>query len=439
MPDRLTRPDSVILGTAAALLAASFACGLIVPPLFGLLLMASVVIAVVFLALCFPTGFCVAWLLIASMTLEMALHDLVGEDAFQPTIAVVKGIEIGLGLLCMVRFGPRADPLCPAWAFLAMTAVGVAHGLYPGVTVADSLRSMIGSVAPFVFCFVRAPRSWAEAIIRTTKWCPLVAVVACLPLAAADIRPLFVDSGGARLAGLGHPAFLANVCLPAIYACLIQLYREGRRGDLLLLVVNFLILVATGARGPAAYAVAVTAISLISIRSRVFTARDRQLLVCMALAMIPVLILLAGDLGDIRLFNVAVHDTANLSGRELLWPSFENAAAQSPWVGWGVGAGNAVISPEGRIAQLLHTLSAHNEYLRLEVEGGVVGEALLIALFVGWTIVHTRHLWPSDRRIMRLALLALAALAFTDNVLISTPACVMFAFATAVFARPRPE
>ncbi len=95
-------------------------------------------------------------------------------------------------------------------------------------------------------------------MIRATKWCPLVAVVACLPLAAAGIRPLFVDSGGARLAGLGHPAFLAGVCLPAIYACLIQLYREGRRGDLLLLVVNFLILVLTGARAPAAYAVAVT-------------------------------------------------------------------------------------------------------------------------------------------------------------------------------------
>ena len=244
--------------------------------------MASVVVSVVFLSLCFPTEFCVVWpVLITSMTLEMALHDLVGEDAFQPAIAVTKGVEIGLGFLCMVRFGPRGDPLCPAWAFLAMTAVGLAHGLYPGITVADSLRSMIGSIAPFVFCFVRVPRPWAEAIIRTTKWCPLVAVVACLPLAATDIRPLFVESGGARLAGLGHPAFLANVCLPAIYACLIQLYREGRRGDLLLLIVNFLILVLTGARGPAAYAVAVTVISLISIRSRVFPARYRQLLVCM--------------------------------------------------------------------------------------------------------------------------------------------------------------
>jgi TRAP-type C4-dicarboxylate transport system permease large subunit len=70
MPDRLTRPDSVILGAAAALLTASLACGLIVPPLFGFLLMASVVVAAVFLAFCFPTAFCVAWLLITSMTLR---------------------------------------------------------------------------------------------------------------------------------------------------------------------------------------------------------------------------------------------------------------------------------------------------------------------------------------------------------------------------------
>ena len=40
---------------------------------------------------------------------------------------------------------------------------------------------------------------------------------------------------------------------------------------------------------------------------------------------------------------------------------------------------------------------------------------------------------------MRLAFLAYAGHASTDNVLISTPACVMFAFATAVFARGNPQ
>ena len=38
---------------------------------------------------------------------------------------------------------------------------------------------------------------------------------------------------------------------------------------------------------------------------------------------------------------------------------------------------------------------------------------------------------------MRLVFLAFAAHAYTDNVLISTTACVFFTFATAVFARGR--
>jgi O-antigen ligase len=428
-------PDTTVLAAAASALAGAFACGLLDPPLFGLLLAGSVAAGTGFLALRFPIPFCIAWLLIAAMSLEMAFVDLIGDAAYQPTIAVVKGSEIGLAFLCAIRFGPRLDPLCPAWAFLAMLTSGFAFGLYPGLTMADSLRSAIGSVTPFAFCFVRVPRNWADCIIRATKWCPVVAVAACLPLAATGIRPLFVESGGARLGGLGHPAFLAGVCLPAIYACLIQLYRAGRRGDLALLAANFLILGLTGARAPLFYAVAVTGLSLCTIRSSVFAVRDRLLLILAVLALLPVLVVAAGNLKEIRLFNVVLNHTANLSGRRLLWPNFEEAAAQAPWFGWGVGAGNAIIPPDSEIVQQLHTWAAHNEYLRIAVEGGQVGRALLITLFACWVFVHTRVLPRSDRRIMCLAFLAYAGHAATDNVLISTPACVMFAFVTAIFAR----
>jgi O-antigen ligase len=434
----LHHPDAPILGAAAATLAAILACGLIAPPTFVLLLAASVVAGVAFLALRFPIPFCVVWLLVTGMSLEMAVGDLLGVEAYQPTIAVIKGAEIGLALLCVLRFGPRLDMFCPAWAFPVMLAVGLAHGLYPGLTPEDSLRSVIGSVTPFAFCFCRVPRSWAEAIIRTVKWCPIVAVVACLPLDAAGIRPLFVESGGARLGGLGHPAFLANVCLPAIYACLIQLFRQGRRGDLLLLIVNGLILVLTGARAPLFYAAAVSAVSMLSIRSTVFAARDRFALILSVLALIPVLALAASNLEDVRLFKVLVNETANLSGRALLWPAFEEAEARSPWFGWGVGAGNDVLPPDSAVALQLRTWAAHNEYLRIGVEGGLFGRTLLVGLFAAWVIVHTRALCQSDRRIIRLAFVAYAGHAATDNVLISTPACVMFAFVAAVFARPEP-
>ncbi len=430
----LQRPDITVLAAASALLA----CGMISPPLFGVTLTAAVLTGIAFLALRFPTWFCAAWLVVTGMSLEMTLHDLAGEETYQPAIAMIKGIEIGLGLVCVIRFGPKLDILCPAWAFPVMFGSGWVHGLYPGLTTADSLRSAVGSAAPFVFCFSRVPRSWADAMIRATKWCPVLAVTASIPLALTGLRPLFVESGGARLAGLGHPAFLAGVCLPAIYACLIQLYREGRRSDLWLLIVNSLILILTGARAPVAFAVAVTALTLLTLRSTVFAVRDRVMLVLAVLALLPLLALLAGDLEEVRLFKVVMHETGNLSGRNLLWPWFQDAASGSPWFGWGMGAGNAVIPANGPIAQILHTWAAHNEYLRIEVEGGVFGGTLLIGLFAAWVIVHTRALCPSDRRIMRLAFLALAGHAFTDNVLISTPACVMFAFATAVFARGRP-
>jgi len=71
----------------------------------------------------------------------------------------------------------------------------------------------------------------------------------------------------------------------------------------------------------------------------------------------------------------------------------------------------------------------------MSVEGGQFGRALLIAMFVLWVMRHTRPLCRTDKVIMRLAFLAFAAHAYTDNVLIATTACVFFAFATAVFAR----
>jgi O-antigen ligase len=426
--------DRVILSLAGCALAGVTVAGLVTPPLFWLLLTAGVAVATASLAYLHPTAFCVLWLLITGASLEMTLNELVGTETYQATIAVIKGLEIILAVLCAARFGVRGDLFSPVWAYGAMLVFGLAHGFYPGLTLADSVRSLIGSAAPFAFCFCRVPRGWADAMITAAKWCPALVVLACVPLDVAGIRPLFIDSGGARLAGLGHPAFLANVCLPAVYACLIQVYRTGRAGDLWLLAGNLLILVLTGARAPLAYAVVVTAISLVSIRSEVFSRRRRLWLILAGGAAMPVLALLAGDFAGIRLFNVVANETANLSGRDILWPAFEAAAARSPWVGWGIGAGNLVIPPTGEIAQTLHTWAAHNEYLRMEVEGGQIGRFLLIALFAAWTITHTRDLAPSDRRIMRLAMLAFACHAATDNVLISTPACVLFAFATAVFA-----
>ncbi|HVC58958.1 MAG TPA: O-antigen ligase family protein [Acetobacteraceae bacterium] len=422
-------------GIALLALAMLAAAAFLAPGVFWLLLALAAGGAILVLMLRHPVAASALWLLGVGCTLEMSLGDILGPASYQPIIAMVKGTGLLLAAIAVLRFGPRADRFNPGFAFLAMFAVGLTHGLYPGLTVTESLRSLIGSVAPYAFSFSRLSRAWARAIIRVTKLIPSFSVAAGALLDLAGIRPLFVVSGGLRLGALSHPAFLGGFALTAIYACLVELYREGNRALIGLLAVNFLILVLTGARAPLLYGVMVTGITLGFVPSPAFSRRERTGLLLGALTLVPLALALAGSLTEFRLFNLLDHNADGLSGREKIWAYFERAAAGSPWVGWGVGAGNAVIPQTSRVVRIMHTWAAHNEYLRIAVEGGRIGEALLLALFILWAAAHIAPLPAPERAILRLVFLAFACHAITDNVLISTSASVLFAFIAAVFAR----
>jgi O-antigen ligase len=383
--------------------------------------------------------FCAGWLLIAGATLEMVLGDILGGDADQNIIALVKAAELALGLLCVLRYGPAFDMFNPAFGYLFIFVAGLAHGLHPGLTPIDSLRSLAGSIAPFAFCFARLPRAWARAIIGMTCWIPPLTLIAGAVLALADIRPLFVESGGWRLAALGHPAFLGGFCLAAIEACLLELLRHGRGRTLALLLANGAILIATGARAPVFYAVLVGLGTLLFAHSPAFPWRRRLALLLGITAVLPLAVAAAGALVDLRLFNLLNGEAGNLSGRDLLWPEFERAASASPWFGWGLGAGNVIIPSTSELARTIGSWAAHNEYLRMAAEGGQIGRGLLILLFFLWVFRHTSRLCRSERVVMRLVFVAFACHAYTDNVLISTSACVFFTFVAAVFARGERE
>ncbi len=438
MPDRALLPGPAwIVLTGFLLLGA--ACAALAPPLYWTLLQATALLAALALVWRFTALASAIWLVIAACTLEMTFYDLIGPAAFATTIALVKAGGIGLALICVLRYGPRLDLFNPSWAFAAMFVAGLADGLHPGLTVSDSLRSLVGSAAPYAFGFSRLSRDWTRTMIRATQVAPLVPVTGGCGLALAGLRPLFVDSGGARLEALGHPAFLATVSLAAIYACLIELYREGRRRDLALLGANGVILLLTGARAPLFYGIAVVLLTLCLASSPALPLSRRALLLLACGLAVPVLAIGASELSDLRVFNLLLTDAGDLSGREELWPYFEQAAARSPWFGWGIGAGNWVVPQSSDVVLQMHTWAAHNEWLRMLVEGGQLGRGLLVLLFALWCWRGTVRLIRAERTIMRLVFLAFACHAFTDNVLISTSACVLFAFCAAVFARGRLE
>src|SRR6185437_8047159 len=163
--------------TCCGYFAAAAVLALFAPPAFWQLLAGTAALAVVFLVFRHTVACSVIWLLIAGATLEMTLIDLVGPAAFQTTIAVVKAAEFGLAVVCVLRYGPVFDVFNPAFGFVVMFVTGLAHGLYPGLSTLDSLRSLAGSIAPFVFAFSRLSRRWAQAIINATCWVPIINVV----------------------------------------------------------------------------------------------------------------------------------------------------------------------------------------------------------------------------------------------------------------------
>jgi O-antigen ligase len=385
-----------------------------------------------------PVATSAAWILLAGTSPEMWLGDVIGEA--NTITAIVKVLGLALLAVCMIRYGARFDFVNPALAFAFMFITGLAHGLWPTMTLMDSVRSLIGSAAPFAFSFSRLSRRWCNAVIGATIWTPLFIVGFGIVLAAIGWRPLFSTVEGAtRLQGSTHPAFLGGFAATAIYAGLVELYRDGRRQQIWLLVVNYIILLASGARAPLAVALLVTAAAFFFLPSRQFPARRRVPLLLGGLLLVPVAIGVASGSTSIRLLEVLSNNGSSLSGRDLIWPYFEAAWNNSPWVGWGIGAGKSVVDPDSLLAKLLGTTAAHNEYLRMGVDGGYIGLALLIVLMALWVIRGTRRARWTDRFIMRMVFLAFAIHSVTDNTLIAATASVMFAWVSAVFARSELE
>ncbi len=387
-----------------------------------------------------PVAATALWLLIAGSTPEMWMLNILPNSAATVT-ALVKVAGLGLVAVCILRFGPVLDLVNPAFAFLLIFLVGLGHGFYPGLTMGDSVRSLIGSGAPFAFSFSRLSRRWCAAVIEATIWVPTLILVFGALLDLAHIRPfLNLDEGNSyRLSGSTHPAFLGGYAMAAMYACLVELYRNGRNRYLYLLVVNALILIGSGARSPLACAVIVVALAFFAIRSDSFTLRKRVLPMILGLLALPIMLAIAATSNSIRLLTVLSGNAEGLSGRDVIWPFFEAAFAQSRMFGWGLGAGKMIIDPDSLTAHLLGTTAAHNEYLRIGVEGGYVGIALVMIFMALWTWRWSRMMQRSDRIILRLVVFCFALQSITDNTLIAATASILFAWMSAVFARGAAE
>jgi O-antigen ligase len=379
----------------------------------------------------FPAVAAVAWILLLETSPDEWLSSLGGNR--ETIIGALKAAGIGLALLMALRDGVKTDRYNPSFAFVAMFFTGLLHGLYPGLDVTGSLRSLIGSAAPFMFGFVRLPVHWIRAVTLAAIAGPAIAVAFGFALFLAGLHSMYaLEQGALRLGASGEPPFLAGFALIGIYAGLVEFCGTSSAWTAATLLLNFTILILTGARAPLAFAVALTFLVLV-LQRRLMALAACGAALCLGL-------IFAGSLHFIRvvdMFNLG--EAGNLSNRNLVWPYFIAAIKTSPWVGWGEGAGKVVVPVTSSLHALIGTNAAHDEYLRIGAEGGVIGLALLIGLMTLWVIRGTAGLPGPQRWLMRGVYIAFALHSATDNTLIATTSSVFFIWVCSIFATPQQE
>ncbi len=381
------------------------------------------------------------WLLVACYGLALDIQLDLLASAGGGTVgtlgaAVVKVIPFAIAAMLCLRYG-----FAPAinWPFLAFTLVAVVSLVVLPMgrvsTFGEMVRSFIGSTAPFVLAFAAAPRPLWSALCKAVIVVPLISAAAGLVAWPAGIYEPF--TGTWRFQGLHSPPFLAGFCVTAIFAATLEYLRGFHTRWLVLGGAAMAVLLATQARAPIV-AVALFLVLVFAFSDRRTFPLKRKVDLAMG-GLLPGALLL-GPLVVIALDRfLGGADYEQFSGRDVIWPYFVDAIEARPLLGYGLGAGKLIVDPEDPQIRLIQSNAAHNEYLRLSGDAGIIGCAAIFLSIAAWVWAGTRRVLPTDRLVLRSALVAALLHSAFDNTLIASTAVIQFTWFAAALARARQE
>jgi O-antigen ligase len=278
-----------------------------------------------------------------------------------------------------------------------------------------------------------APRRVWSMVVRGVTFVPIISLLFGGVVHVLGLYPMFDGIG--RLQGMHTPPFLAGFCVTAIFAATLEYLRGFRLIWLVVGGLDLAILLATQARAPfIAVALFLMLVFLLSGR-QIFPLR-RKVDLLMG-GMVPGLLVLGPVL--VLALDRFIGAADNLSGRDIIWPYFIEAIESRPLFGFGLGAGKLIVDPEDPTIRLLRSTAAHNEYLRLSVDAGIIGCAAIFLSIIAWIWGGSRTAPPAEKLVLRAALLAALLHSAFDNTLIASTAVMQFSFFAAALARARED
>jgi O-antigen ligase len=331
-----------------------------------------------------------------------------------------------------VRYGVR--PGIASWPLLAVLLLLLQSVLLadldPRLTVTRMAVAALGLALPW---------SLPEVVLEPgtrARYALLIALLPCLCVAlglalqAAGVHAAYTGSAtrGLRLHGASNAGWLACLALAGFAIALHEAIRARGAGFACLAGINVVVGVLTGGRMGVGAGVAFTLVyCLLDDGIRTGLRRARWPLIGLGLA---AALLLLGWL-VIQSYHEP-EDSLDMSGRDALWARHFDQFRQSPSFGRGLGATGLVKS---------YFDLPHNVYLRLLVEGGVVGCLLYGGAILLWGRQVIARVEPSERAFVHALWLALAVYALTDNILTMPPTLMPFIYLGLMLGEPyaRPD
>lgn len=354
------------------------------------------------------------------LTTALSINYLISGNLFGiETLSLYKLCILLLLVPSMLVNGIRFKFGYPIAALLVMVFITFCFSNWlPLFSGSLAIKAFIGLSLPFFFLLIQWKEEVAKRHIYLICLLPLVSIIVGLLLQAVHLYS-FLDvefTGAVRVQGANIPPHLAMLACLGVAIPLIELKRSPHKAIYWygLIGINFMILVATGTRGPI--------LSLLFIVGYFFFNMIKQFLQGRAMLIIPLLglVLFIGATVYVQLDNLqkrsfdrATDSGIDLSGRTEAWSYFLKRVEDYPWSGRGLGS--VTIANDGSLYKGF--VVPHNEYIRFFFDTGYIGCGLLfLSLFLVFLRIN-RVLAKPIKPYYAAFILMFLVYSFSDNTL----------------------
>jgi O-antigen ligase len=342
-----------------------------------------------------------------------------------------KGLLIAALVANLQRFGVRSG--IPNWPLVAVVLMAVSSALRaqpdPRLHLGMMALAALDLALPWSLVLLRvAPGSRARFAWLLALLAP-ACVAAGVLLDLLDVRSLYFGSTtrGLRLHGATNAGWLAFLAFAGFAIALHEAVRGRQRAMAVLAAVNLALVVLSGGRMGMAACLVLALAYIAGTRAAAWLAR-RPGSVALGLGGGLALLLLGASLSEGQPLDALQH-VFSLSDRDTIWLHYLGLVEERPLLGHGLGA--------GLLGRSYYDLP-HNEYLRLLVEGGLLGLVLYGGAVVLWGRQVLARVDARERPFVRALFAALAVYALTDNLLTMAPGLVPFVYLALILGEPCP-